>query len=168
MRDILRAAGVTAPVLYYHFGNKEGVFLALAREAVARVEAALQQALDHEGSAAERTRGFCQALAAARRPYADVAWVVDAILSGPPEAAPHFDFRGLARQTVQQLDALVREGMERGEFRAADPLDVALALLGAVEITTRVRVYAPLIVNAEEQLDAMLSVILAGLAPRST
>lgn len=164
MRDILREAGVTAPVLYYHFDSKEGVFLALAREAVGKVDAALQEALDPEGSAAEQVRGFCHALAAVRRQYVDVAWVVDAILSGPPEAAPHFDFRELAVRTVQQLAGLIREGIERGEFREVDPLQAALALSGAVEITARARVYEPLVTNAEEQLEGMLSVILAGLA----
>ena len=164
VRDILREAGVTAPVLYYHFGNKEGVFLALAREGVGRVEAALQQALEREGAAAERVRNFCHAMAAVRRQYVDVAWVVDAILSGPPEAAPHFDFRELAVHTVRQLADLIHAGIESGEFRDVDPLQAALALSGAVEITARARVYEPLIANAEEQLDGMLSVILAGLA----
>ena len=164
MRDILRAAGVTAPVLYYHFDNKEGVFLALAREGVAKVEAALQEALGREGTAAERIRSFCHALAAVRRQYVDVAWVVDAILSGPPEAAPHFDFRELAVRTVRQLEGLVREGIESGEFRGTDPLQAALVLSGAVEITARARVYESLIANAEEQLEGMVSVILAGLS----
>jgi AcrR family transcriptional regulator len=164
VRDILRAAGVTAPVLYYHFGNKEGVFLALAREGVGKVEAALQEALGREGTAAERVRGFCHAMSAVRREYVNVAWVVDAILSGPPEAAPHFDLREMPVHTVRQLAELIRGGIETGEFRDVDPLQAALALSGAVEITARARVYEPLISSAEEQLDGMLSVILAGLS----
>jgi len=54
--------------------------------------------------------------------------------------------------------------MGDGPPRPAIALQAALALSGAVEITARARVYEPLIANAEEQLDGMLSVILAGLA----
>jgi AcrR family transcriptional regulator len=167
VRDILRAAGVTAPALYYHFGSKEGVFKALVREAVQKFDAAQHKALARASTASGRVRGYCRASAAVRREYADLAWIMDAILSGPPEAAPLFDFKGRIADAIRRLQGFVRQGIESGEFRACDTRHAALALLGAVEIAGRPRVYGSTRTTADEQLEGMLSVILCGLAARS-
>ncbi len=163
VRDILRAAGVTAPVLYYHFGSKEGVFLALAREGAQRFDAALEKALRPAGTAEERIRGYCRASATVRREHPNLARIVERILSGPPKAAPRFDLHGAIASSVRRLEELVREGTEREEFRRCDPRDAALALLGAVEITTRSHIFRALIPDPQDQLEGMLSVILLGL-----
>ena len=167
VRDILRAAGVTAPALYYHFGRKEGVFKALAREAIQKINSAQDEALGRAATASGRVRGYCRATAAVRREYADLAWIVDAILSGPPEAAPLFDFKGRVAGAIQRLQGLVRQGIESGEFRACDTRHAALALLGAIEIAARPRLFTSTRTTADEQLEGMLSVILRGLAARS-
>ncbi len=164
VRDVLRAADVTAPVLYYHFGSKEGVFLELVREGVEQLQAAVEETLRRGGSAADRIRRYCRAVAAVRRKHADTAWIVAGILAGPGEAAPRFDFRGLIRTLVRRLEGLVREGVRSGEFRKCEPLHATLALLGAVEIATRPRMFAAVFAVDPEQLDGILSVILEGLA----
>jgi AcrR family transcriptional regulator len=167
VRDILRAAGVTAPVLYYHFGNKEGLFLAMAHEGSRKFDMALASALDQAGTAVEKIRGYCWANASVRLEFVDTAWILDAILSGPPEAAPKFDFRGKFANTIQQLQEFVQAGIESGELRACNVAHAALALLGAVEVVSRPHMYGMKGSDAKDQLDGMLSVILSGLAAPS-
>ncbi|KAB2966784.1 MAG: TetR/AcrR family transcriptional regulator [Thermoanaerobaculia bacterium] len=164
VRDILRAAGVTAPVLYHHFGSKEGLFLFLARDAKAKVEAARARALGAGGSAAARIVRLCRAHSAVRRQYADLAWVVEQILSGPPEAAPPFDFRAVALESLRLFEGLVEEGIASGEFRACPPRHAALALMGVVEIAARPHIFDPGGGRSDEQLEGMLTVLLSGLA----
>ena len=165
VRDILRAPGVSAPALYYHFGNKEGLFLALVREGADRFEVACRAALAQPGEAATRIRSCCRAIAEIRREYAHLVWVVDSILAGPREDAPHFDFARAFADTVQRLEDLVREGVAGGEFRPCDPRHAALSCLGAVEMTVRMRTIEPTGATAEGDLDGMLSLILDGLSP---
>ncbi len=165
VRDILREAGVSAPVLYYHFGNKEGLFLALVREGAGKLEAAAHAALTQPGDAATRIRGYCRAIAEVRREYANLTWIVEAILSGPQEAAPPFDFVRVFTDSLQRLENLVRDGVSSGELRPCDSRRAALACLGAVEMTARLRALEPTSVTAEGDLDGMLSLILDGLAP---
>ena len=165
VRDILREAGVSAPVLYYHFGNKEGLFLALVHEGAGKLEAAAQAALTRPGDAATRIRGYCRAITEVRREYANLTWIVEAILTGPQEAAPHFDFVRVFTDSLQRLEDLVREGVSRGELRSCNPRLAALACLGAVEMTARLRAIEPTSLTAEGDLDGMLTLILDGLAP---
>ncbi len=164
VRGILREAGVSAPVLYYHFGSKEGLFLALVREGAGKLEAAAHAALTRPGDAATRIRGYCRAIAEVRREYANLTWTVEAILSGPREAAPRFDFVRVFTDSLQRLEDLVRQGVASGELRPCDPRHAALACLGAVEMTARMRTVQPTGVTDDDDLDAMLSLILDGLA----
>ena len=164
VRDLLRAAGVTAPVLYHHFGSKEGLFLALLRDARAKVEAARAAALGSGGPAAARILRLSRAHCAVRRQYASLAWVVEQILSGPPEAAPAFDFRGVALESLRRFEVLVEEGVASGEFRPCSARHAALALMGALEIAARPHIWEAGGGRSDEQLEGMLAVILAGLA----
>jgi AcrR family transcriptional regulator len=164
VRDILRAAEVTAPVLYYHFGSKEGLFLALAQQGLEKIESSRRLALTGGGTAAERIRRVCRASAEVKREWVDLIWVVEAILSGPPEAAPRFDFAAPVGAWLELLEELIREGVAGGEFRPCNPTHVALVLTGALEVSTRPHVFNLGREDAGAQLDGMLSVVLAGLA----
>ncbi len=53
VREIVEAAGVTKPVLYYYFRNKEGIYLELIRGAFAKFDALLDASRGQRGSATE-------------------------------------------------------------------------------------------------------------------
>ena len=168
VRDILRTAGVTAPVLYYHFGNKEGLFLALVRDGVEKVEAARLEAFRGTASAVERIRRYCLVNVAVRREFADLAWVLEAILSGPPEAAPPFDFRSIVTRMLRQLQDLVEEGIASGELRPCDSMHAALALVGFMDVASRPRLFEMAGLKADELVEGLLSMVLDGLAARTS
>jgi len=165
VRDILRAAGVTAPVLYYHFGNKEGLFLALLKAGRERLEAAQTAALELDGTVVARIRAYCRGSARVRREHANLMVIVDSILAGPPEAAPAFDFQGRFRAAVERLERLVREGISRGELRTCNPRHATLALMAAVEMSVRTGMFE-LDTSSEDSLEGILSLVLDGLLPR--
>ena len=52
VREIVAAAGVTKPVLYYYFRNKEGIYLELMREAFAKMDDLVAISLEDQGSPA--------------------------------------------------------------------------------------------------------------------
>ncbi len=163
VRDIAQAAGVTAPTLYHHFGNKEGLYLAIARVGREHLERARREALAAGGSAAERIRHLCRTHFARRRESAHVTWAVERIMSDPMQVGPSIDFRALARDRVRQFEHLVEEGVASGEFRRCVPRHVALALVGAIETASR-----PYLADAgrerlDEELEGMLTVILSGI-----
>lgn len=165
VREILRAAGVTAPVLYYHFASKEGLFLAIAQQGRAKLEAARAEAMRPGGSARMRILRLARAHLAVRREYADLAWVVEQILSGPPEAAPSCDFRGMVRESVFRFEALAQEGVASGELRPCAPRHVALAVMGALEVAFRAPLYDDRDgASPDGVLESVLAIVLEGLA----
>ncbi len=166
VRDVLRAAGVTAPVLYYHFGNKEGLWLALVREGLARLEAAQQAATAGAGTAADRIRGLCRATFEVRRQHADLHRVVWEILAGPPAAVPRLDLRDLASRFVARLQGMVEEGVASGELAPCTPLHVALALAACLNAAIGLRVVEVPGSDPADELEGMMAVVLGGLVRR--
>jgi AcrR family transcriptional regulator len=167
VRDIVGEAQVTAPVLYHHFGSKEGLFLAIVREGRDRLAEARQKALDDGGPVSERIRRLCRAHVDLRREFAHLSWAIERIVWGPPEVAPSSDLRKLAAERIRHFESLVEEGIAGGEFRACEPRHVALVLVGVIESASRPPLHEPGS-RAEEELEGMLAVILAGVALRTS
>ena len=92
VRELVEAAGVTKPVLYYYFKNKEGLYLALMGDALGSFYQVAEQALAAPGSVRERICGYCTALLDIFVERLAVARLIFAIFYGPPQGAPHIDF----------------------------------------------------------------------------
>jgi AcrR family transcriptional regulator len=130
VRDICKATGTTAPVVYYHFGSKKGLFDAVARK---------QISMD----------AFISRLTAASRsedPKKGLVSFIETYLSSFPEHAFDTGFylrdsatldKQSARMASEDLDRvrtmasnLVERGIAKGYFRKTDAGLAADCLLG--------------------------------------
>ncbi len=167
VRDIVRAAGVTAPSLYHHFGSKEGLFRAFVLAAREALEQVRREATEAGGSAAERIRRLCRGHFGLRRESPHVAWAVARMLSDPPALASAANLRALATELVRDYEVLVQEGVAGGEFRPCVPRHVAWLLVGAGATAAWPFLHESENDRAEEDLEGMLSVILSGIAAQT-
>ncbi len=131
VRDICKAAGVTAPTVYYYFRNKEALFDAVVRESVSMAEFIAQ--LDEEC-------GRVKAPASQVR-----AFIHTYLFSFPKESLNvglyvrhSTELDSIGRNTLysdlnriqSDLTSIIRKGIARGEFRNTDPRMAAECLLG--------------------------------------
>jgi TetR/AcrR family transcriptional regulator len=92
VRELVEAAGVTKPVLYYYFKNKEGLYLALMGDALGDFFQVAEQARTAPGSVTERICGYCTALLDIFIERLPVARLVYAIYYGPPQGCAPYRF----------------------------------------------------------------------------
>ena len=59
VREIVAAAGVSKPALYYYFGNKEGIYLTLMQNTYDTFRELTSFLTAHPGSTRERLIHFC-------------------------------------------------------------------------------------------------------------
>lgn len=163
VREILQAAAVTAPVLYYHFGSKEGLFIALVEQGFKKLEVDLDEASRIGANAAEKIHGFCRTLAVTRRQEAGLARIVEAALVGPPQGGPKLDLNGPFSYIVGRLADLVSGGIATGEFRQCSARYAALALMGTVDMVARPHLFELAALSLKD-LDGMVSLVLRALA----
>jgi AcrR family transcriptional regulator len=164
VREIVAAAGVTKPVLYYYFGSKEGIFLEIMHEAFAHIEELTATARSGEGSAARRILDFCDRGFVLFLEHVPVVRVMYSIYYGPPQGAPHFDFEAFHESFQEEITQLVEEGVAAGEFRADCGEAAMWAVLGAFNIAMELELCHPEVSFGRSGLERTLKVVLAGLA----
>lgn len=135
VRELVEAAGVTKPVLYYYFKNKEGLYLALMEDALGDFFQVAEQARQAPGTVQERICGYCTALLDIFVERLPVARLIYAIFYGPPQGAPHIDFEESFNTMLAHMEQLVSEGISTGEFRQVSPPDAAWAIVAQLNAT---------------------------------
>jgi len=129
VRELVQAAGVTKPVLYYYFGNKEGIFLELMAHSYSTFQSLAAEIGSLEGSARERIARFSSELFEASLENLPLVRLIYAIFYGPPQGTPQFDIEAFFLGMIQVTEALVRDGMAKGELRQDSVEDVARAIV---------------------------------------
>lgn len=131
IRDLVDAAGVSRPTLYYYFESKEGLFRAAADQVITELDEALGKAAATAGTVRERVERMCRVLAESRYEW---AFTGNLALHGArrKDEASLLPTRFAATPTIlRRLAAVIAEGIDAGEVVPVDPHDAATAILGA-------------------------------------
>lgn len=164
VRELVEAAGVTKPVLYYYFGSKEGLFLELMRAHFGRLEAVVDVYRKGEGSIRKRITSMLDEGFTYVRQDLDFVRLMHAAYYGPPGDAPYFDFDAYHQRYHDLIARLMEEGIERGEFRPGNSGDMAWVILGTMEITIEDQLCKTASRIDGETLKRLLNLVFDGLA----
>lgn len=134
VREIVEVAGVTKPVLYYYFGNKEGIYLELMREPFMTFDALLDAYPGDGKSAGELLMRLCEDVFDLFVEHLDTARLMYSIYYGPPQGAPFFDFDEYHGKLQEKIRILVGQGVSSGEFDAIDYGDAMWIIIGALNV----------------------------------
>jgi TetR/AcrR family transcriptional regulator len=131
VREIVEAAGVTKPILYYYFGNKEGIYLKILEDVMQAYYQMLKDVLQYEGAPTQKILDFGRIFYRNFGKHLAEARLFHSIYYGPPQGAPFFDFEVLHVLFEQTMKALVRQGVRSGEI-AESQVDSLTILIMAV------------------------------------
>jgi len=164
VREIVASAGVTRPVLYYHFGSKEGLYLALLQESFATFEVQLAEFASGGGPARQRLLRFCGGIFASAAANVEILRLSHAIYYGPPQGAPYVDFDGFFQKMLDGIAEILEDGMQRGEFRSAPRHELTWAVMGILNICMQELICqtAPRIDG--DGMNVALAILLDGIA----
>ncbi|WP_233578745.1 TetR/AcrR family transcriptional regulator [Tautonia sociabilis] len=119
VREIVEAAGVTKPTLYYHFGNKEGLAQALLTVPMRRLIDEQRAILDRPGDPVSRLADQIESHFAFCREEPDRARFVYGLFFGPnaPGLSSEVALYGgrLAELLTEAIQGLVRAGIVPAE-----------------------------------------------------
>ncbi|MBP1607178.1 MAG: transcriptional regulator, TetR family [Acidobacteria bacterium] len=134
VREVAEMAGVTKPAVYYHFGSKEGLLLAILHQAERQLSHTLEQADLRPGSARERIVALCEDVYALFGQHVPLARVAHAVFLGPPDGAPPFDVTVFEVKFRRSIERMVEAGIASGEFLPVATEDVALGVMAMLEL----------------------------------
>ena len=128
---IAARAGLNKAMLYYHYGSKQGLYLAVLRDMFGAVSARARAIADAPGRADAKMDAWIAAIVeeAAARP-----WFPPIMLREMASGAPHLD-----PETFRLLDGvyaavrdLLAQGRREGVFRAVDPLLTHMTIMPTI------------------------------------
>lgn len=159
VREIVAAAGVTKPVLYYYFQSKEGLYLELMRRTSQRFMALVEEPLAGE-SVAEKLLLLARRAWRVYRENQQTMKVIYSIYYGPPQGAPYVDFDAIYLAFFQTVTDLVGEGLSNGELRPGDAQLYTWALMGSVHLAMEMEMCMPQLSPGEEGLVRVIQMLL--------
>jgi AcrR family transcriptional regulator len=162
VREIVAFAGVTKPVLYYYFRNKEGIYIELIRGAFAKFDALLDETRTEQGKAMERLLRFSDRVFTLFMENIKVARLTYSIYYGPPQGAPFFDFDALHLRLQEVVRSLIKKGIRQGDLPKGNVEDRMWIILGAVNIAMEVNLSHPEKAIDRKGFVRILNLILRG------
>jgi AcrR family transcriptional regulator len=165
MEDIATAAGLSKGTLYLYFPSKDAVIAALLRTCFDQELDDLRALLAATGAPAG-----ARLLAFSRRVLADqitLGPLLPVLYEYYAAAARQADvrqfFQGYFQAYREMLATLIRQGIDRGEFRAVDPSATAIVLSSLVEGLTVLWMADPAAVDRAALSEHGVRLVLAGL-----
>lgn len=162
VREVVEAAQVTKPTLYYYFTNKEALFLEAVRRQTQGLRDRVLVAVDGPGSSKDRLRGFIQA---------HIRWVAEnpdgmrllmTVHHHPDENQPPVDMITVHRENGEILGRVLKEGQARGEVRTdIDVRDAVLALVGMLNLRCAASIHGMAL--PDDLADRILSLFFHGI-----
>ena len=130
MRQIAEAINVSKPALYYHFKDKEELFLAILEAYLEEMEIALNRIMMEPLTGLAKIRHFVEYVLIQppeRRAIIRLASQEMGQLSAPARKAFETTYRD---KFVGKVEAILKSGMDSGEFKAVKPEVATWTLLG--------------------------------------
>lgn len=134
IRQVVEAAGCTKPALYYHFANKQELFLRAVEAALADLDI-IDTVAEQPGSIRDHMLVAMRMLQARVQARPEALRLLFRAELHQQEGQPDFDFRTFRARDLVRIEALLRKGIAKGELRAdLDPHDAAVAVVGTIHL----------------------------------
>jgi AcrR family transcriptional regulator len=134
MPDVAREAGLSVGGVYWYFKSKDEIIAAILQRIFDQDFSALTELLGAGAPAADRLQAFVDGYADS---FEQWQWMNPIGMEFYGEAAHDEKVRGVVLRYLERfrraLATLIEQGIQRGEFRAVDPIDTANVLLGMEE-----------------------------------
>lgn len=133
IREIIEGAGVTRPVLYYYFENKEDLFRRLFEttfsELIQRIDAGSQR----EGTCVDRLKGIISGAFSLAEENVQAVRLILQVLFAPPLQGPALDRDKLIRQRFKVVEYVIRDGLKEKVLSGGDSQSLTLVFLGIMD-----------------------------------
>ena len=162
IREIIEMAGVTRPVLYYYFENKEDLFRRLLETRCARMTCEWDAAI--AGASGLKARLIALITMAFRQmeQSPEVIRLILVMFFAPSQSGPSIDRGTLVDDRLRRIAGIMRSGVEDGEIEDGDPRALALAFSGMMDMYLMGKVRHPMARLSSSLGEALVDLFLKG------
>lgn len=166
MDDVAQESGLSKGALYWYFKSKDAIIAAILERLFNMAFKDLKQLEQaREGSVREGLIAYTQQLLGfidRMKPLLPMMYEFYALM-GRQKMMQQFA-RGYYREYIEVLAKVIQRGVERGEFKAVDPVEVAATFVALFEGLTLIWAVDAVSLPIEKQLPASMRLLLDSIA----
>jgi AcrR family transcriptional regulator len=163
MREIAEAVGVSKAGLYYHFKDKEDLFLAILTANLDRIESQIQAARREGATARDQISRMMRSIMEQAPSQRAIIRLASQEMGHLSRAARARFGRLYQARFINQVEEILSAGIERGELRAVDIRTATWILLG-MAYPFLYPAHESELTTTSEAIDLMVEIFFDGVA----
>jgi len=163
VREIVEAAGITKPTLYYYYPSKEILFQRVVVDTLEEFRKQLEEAIGQPGAIRERLLRICRLHFEFSKANAEHFQLVHNLFFSNEAHLVHFDFEAFFKHNFELICGVLADGIASGEIREGNPWLMTLVLVGAVHMFLMALHRDPSLVPSEGLAEVVVDMCLKGL-----
>jgi len=164
VREIVTAAGVSKPVLYYYFKNKEGIYHEIIRYGLERLKSLIEEIRTMDCPVSDKILQLFARTIEMIREDMQIIRLMYAVQYGICQELPEVNLVDIQDCFDDAVLDLVKQGIACGEFVRDDPEVMRWVLVGALSISIDMMIFRPELGGGKDSLEQMVALILRGFA----
>jgi len=164
VREIVARAGVSKPVLYYHFQSKEGLYYAILEWGAEVQKKIIDDVFEVSGTVQDRIKFLYRRIYEEIQEYQGLYTMIHGLIYGPPQGAPAYDFSNYHRRMFEAVKRICFEGLSSGEIKKADTDEVAFLVLSLIDFSLNLEKIQPELADPQRP-ERLLRLAFEGLSP---
>jgi AcrR family transcriptional regulator len=162
IREIIEGAGVTRPVLYYYFENKEDLFTRLVEEKFSELVGQIERAKYDHDSCRDRLKSIIRIAFQLAEDNPEAVRLILQVFFSPPQQGPSLDRQALARKRFKHIEDIMQEGIENNEVSGGDAQSLGLVFLGIMDMHVMAKTNRPETRLTDELADGLVDLFFSG------
>ncbi|MCX8065735.1 MAG: TetR/AcrR family transcriptional regulator [Candidatus Hydrogenedentes bacterium] len=134
IREIIEEAGVTRPVLYYYFQNKEDLFRKLVESIFKQLTDRMNYIKQNYSDTIGKLKAIIRATFEMAEQEPQAVRLILQVYFAPIKASPPIRGSEIGKQRFKIIESIMREGLEKAELSGGDARALTLAFLGIMDM----------------------------------
>lgn len=164
VREIIEAAGVTRPVLYYYFQNKAELFCYLIETEFTFLYQGMDTIVARHSACRDRLKALVGFVFERAEGSPEIVRFLLRFFFAPPDEPIRIDSDKLAQERLYRIVAIMADGVRSGEIGGGDPGALALAFSGMMDLHVMAKARNPEIALSTELGSALVDLFMDGAA----
>lgn len=143
IREIIEGAGVTRPVLYYYFTNKEDLFRRLLEPPLMEYNRSLQEIRENYAESVGRLKAIARKTFEFAEMNPRGVRLVLQLYFSPPKGGPKLDKSIYRLRRFRLLEEIMQDGLDKAELAGGDAQSLALMFIGIMDTYVASKSYLP-------------------------
>ncbi|MBI1319772.1 MAG: TetR family transcriptional regulator [Candidatus Hydrogenedens sp.] len=162
IREIIEGAGVTRPVLYYYFENKEDLFTRLVEEKFSELVSEIEQVRFEYETCSDRLKSIIRKAFHLAEENPEAVRLILQVFFAPPQQGPPLDRKALARKRFRHIEDIMQEGLDNKEISGGDAQSLGLVFLGIMDMHVMAKTNRPETRLTPELADGLIDLFICG------